>query len=314
MDAATAMTIAVPAAVLGAAGFGLASAAQQRATKEVEVAPTLSPRLLVQLTGRPLWLLGVLATIVALVMQLVALAFGPVAVVQPLLVTGVAFAAGFTALLARRRPDPLILLGALVCAAGLSAFLLLARPVADPGETRIDLIGGGSGLPLAIALTVLVALCLGYAAAVRHPSRVLALALATGIIYGVTAGLMKVVTGQLHVGWDEPFKHPVLYVVCIIGPIGFLLSQNTFQQGRLVSPAVAVITSVDPVIAVLIGVGWLGERLDNSPALLAGQCLAALVVIGGVALITARGSRLLHEIDAGHPGEHPGEHSRVVPG
>ncbi|MEJ3658223.1 DMT family transporter [Actinomycetes bacterium KLBMP 9759] len=307
MDAAAAMTIAVSAAVLGAAGFGLASAAQQRATKEVEVAPTLSPRLLVQLTGRPLWLLGVFATIVALVMQLVALAFGPVAVVQPLLVTGVAFAAGFTALLARRRPDPLILLGALVCAAGLSAFLLLARPVADPGETRIDMV---SGLPLAIALTVLVGLCLAYAAAVRHPSRVLALALATGVIYGVTAGLMKVVTGQLHVGWDEPFRHPVLYVVCVIGPIGFLLSQNTFQQGRLVSPAVAVITSVDPVIAVLIGVGWLGERLDNSPALLAGQCLAALVVIGGVALITARGNRLLHEIDAGHPGEH----SRVVPG
>ena len=52
------MMIAVLAAVLGAAGFGLASAAQQRATKEVPVAPTLSPRLLVELFARPMWLLG----------------------------------------------------------------------------------------------------------------------------------------------------------------------------------------------------------------------------------------------------------------
>lgn len=294
MDTTTAMMIAVPAAVLGAAGFGLASAAQQRATKEVEVAPTLSPRLLVDLWARPMWLLGLVATILALVLQIVALAFGPLAVVQPLLVTGVAFAALFAALLNNRRPDPLILLGALCCAGGLSAFLLLARPTAGTTDGQFDLL---SGLPLAIVLAALVVGCLVYAATVQHSSRVLALALATGVLYGVTAGLMKVLTDQVRLGLDEPFRHPVLYVVCIIGPIGFLLSQNTFQQGQLVAPAVAVITSVDPVVGVLIGVGWLGEQLDSSPALLAGECVAGVVVIGSIALITARGSRLLHRLD-----------------
>ncbi len=294
MDAGTSLLIAVPAAVIGAAGFGLASAAQQRATKEVEVAPTLSPRLLVELFARPMWLIGLVATILALLMQLVALAFGPITVIQPLLVTGVAFAAGFSALMARRRPDPLILVGALLCAAGLSAFLLLARPVSVGADEHIDIV---SGLPLAIALAALVAACLVYAAVVTHPSRVLALALATGVLYGVTAGMMKVVVGQLRLGVDEPFRHVTLYVVCVIGPMGFLLSQNTFQQGRLVSPAVAVITSVDPVIAVLIGVGWLGERLDTSPAALAGECAAAVVVIAGIAFITLRGSALLHRLD-----------------
>jgi drug/metabolite transporter (DMT)-like permease len=136
--------------------------------------------------------------------------------------------------------------------------------------------------------------CIFYAATMQHHvSRVLALALATGVLYGVTAGLMKVITGQLRVGLDEPFRHPVLYIVCIIGPIGFLLSQNTFQAGQLVAPAVAVITSVDPVVGVLIGVGWLGEEIDTSPAQLAGECLASLVVIGSIALIVARGHRIL---------------------
>jgi hypothetical protein len=63
------MLIAVPAAVLGAAGFGLATAAQQRATHEVEKAGTLNPRLITSLLRRPMWLLGLLATIVALLLQ-----------------------------------------------------------------------------------------------------------------------------------------------------------------------------------------------------------------------------------------------------
>lgn len=294
MDPGTTLGIAVPAAVLGAAGFGLASAAQQRATHEVELAPTLSPRLLVDLTKRPMWLLGLAATIVALVLQLVALAYGPLAVVQPLLVTGVAFAAGFAALMSRRRPDLLTMLGALFCAAGLSAFLLLARPAASEPVPNVDVI---SGMPLAIGLIAVVVFCLVYASSVTHQYRVLALALTTGILYGVTAGLMKVITGQLRIGWDEPFRHPVLYLVCVIGPIGFLLSQNTFQQGRLVAPAVAVIASADPIVGVLVGVAWLGERIDTSPAQLGGAALGAAVVVAGIALITARGSYLLHRLD-----------------
>jgi hypothetical protein len=66
MGTGAALFIAGPAAVLGAAGFSLASAAQQRATHEVAVTPTLSPRLIVELFARPTWLLGLVATIVAL--------------------------------------------------------------------------------------------------------------------------------------------------------------------------------------------------------------------------------------------------------
>src|ERR1700754_3025416 len=290
METGIELVIAVPDALLGAAGFGLASASKQRATHEVAVTPTLSPRLIVELLARPMWLLGLVGTILALFFQIVALAFGPLAVVQPLLVTGVAFAAVFSALMSGHRPDPLILLGALLCAAGLSTFLLLARPTAGSTDGDIDL---WAGLPLAIALAIVVVGCIFYAASVDHPSRVLALALATGVLYGVTAGLMKVITGQLRLGLHEPFRHPVLYIVCIIGPIGFLLSQNTFQAGQLVAPAVAVITSVDPVVGVLIGVGWLGEEIDTSPAQLAGECIAGVVVLGSIALIVARGAWIL---------------------
>src|SRR3954465_6689142 len=104
------LVIAVPAAVVGAASFGLASAMQQRATKRVPTATAMDPRLFWVLVRQPTWVLGVGTVGVGFSLQVVALAFGPLVLVQPLLVTGVLFGTVFSAMLARRRLDGQILL------------------------------------------------------------------------------------------------------------------------------------------------------------------------------------------------------------
>ena len=157
---AVSLLVAVPAAVVGAAGFGMASAAQQRATHEVPVSSTLSPRLVVDLIRHPWWLLGLVRTVLALSMQLVALAFGPLTVVQPLLVTGVVFAGVFSALLHGRAPDRWVVGGGLLTAAGLAAFLLQARPVSGPGSEHLDVTGSPAFL---VTVAVLVVGCLVFA-------------------------------------------------------------------------------------------------------------------------------------------------------
>ena len=291
----TVFFVAVPAAVVGAASFGLASAIQQRATKQVPTTGTLDPRLLLELVRRPVWVLGIGTVIVGLSLQLVALAFGPLVLVQPLLVTGVLFGAVFSALLAHRRVDHLVILGSLGAVAGLSAFLVLARP--SGGATRLEQ-DGWAMLPLALALGITVLVCLAAASRYDGPVQVAALAAATGVLYGLTAGLMKVVTSQFRSGGPaEVFTHPVLYVVCAVGPMGFLLSQNTFQHGTLIAPALAIITIVDPLVGVAIGVSWLGEQVNSSPAVLAGELIAVLVIIGSVALLAHRGTQLRRELE-----------------
>jgi drug/metabolite transporter (DMT)-like permease len=291
----TVFFVAVPAAVAGAASFGLASAIQQRATKQVPTTGTLDPRLLLELVRRPVWVLGIGTVIVGLSLQLVALAFGPLVLVQPLLVTGVLFGAVFSALLAHRRVDHLVILGSLGAVAGLSAFLVLARP--SGGSTRLEQ-DGWAMLPLALGLGVTVLVCLAAASRYDGPVQVAALAAATGVLYGLTAGLMKVVTSQFRSGGPaEVFTHPVLYVVCAVGPMGFLLSQNTFQHGTLIAPALAIITIVDPLVGVAIGVSWLGEQVNSSPAVLAGELIAVLVIIGSVALLAHRGTQLRRELE-----------------
>lgn len=281
------LAIAVPAAVVGAALMGLASAAQAKATKEVPPVKTLDPGLLVKLAHRPLWLIGIVATIGGLVLQMVALGFGPLMLVQPLLVTALPFAAVFSSWLWHGRSDRVVLLGTLVCVAGLSGFLALAQPTGGSNELVSD-VG-----PLAVVLGLVALLGLGLSTVLRGTGRVLGLALATGVFYGVTAGLMKVVAGQLRMGPAEPFTHWALYVVCVVGPIGFLLSQNTFQQGQAVAPALAVITTIDPLVGVAIGIGWMGETAASGAGVLSGELLAAAVIVAGIAVVAYRSSHLV---------------------
>ncbi|MCU1684480.1 MAG: hypothetical protein JWQ81_5219 [Amycolatopsis sp.] len=282
------LIIAVPAAVVGAACMGLASAAQARATKAVETSKPLDPRLFRRLVGQRLWLVGMAATILGLVMQLIALAYAPLLLVQPLLITSLMFAGVLSARLDRRRVDRVMTAGALTCVAGLSAFLVLARP-----SGNADVLTSGSKLlPLGITLAALTLLGLGLSTVDTASVRVLGLALATGVLYGLTAGLMKVVAGQARGGILEPFRHWTLYVVCVIGPLGFLLSQNTFQQGRFLTPALAVITALDPLVGVAIGLSWMGETANDSPLALAGEAVAGIVVIVGIVLLANRASHL----------------------
>ncbi len=296
MSISTTLFVAVPAAVAGAASFGMASALQQRATKEVPDAGVLGPRLLVELARRPRWLAASGAVGLGLALQVVALAFAPLALVQPVLVTGIVFGALSAAWLARRRPDRTIVLGAAATAAGLAAFLALARP--EGGSARLP--GMLSLLPLATVLAAVVGACFVTAVRASGPARVGALAVATGVCYGVTAGLMKVVTAQLRdAGPLEVLTHAPFYVVCVVGPLGFLLSQHTFQAGLLIAPALAVITVVDPIVATAIGLSWLGEHLvDTSPPVIAGEVVAGLVLVAGVALLAHRGTQLRERIAA----------------
>ncbi|HVW43264.1 MAG TPA: DMT family transporter [Amycolatopsis sp.] len=290
-SAGTSLLLAVPAAVVGAASMGLASAAQARATKEVEVSRILDPGLLRGLAHRPLWLIGMVATGAGLALQLVALAFAPLLVVQPLLITSLIFAGVFTARLERRRLDGVMVIGSLVCIAGLAAFLLVARPGGDSDRFT----GGAQPVALAIALGLVALISLVVSTLSHGPARVLSLAVATGVLYGVTAGLMKVVAGQARDGLAEPFTHWTLYVVCVVGPLGFLLSQNTFQQGRFLTPALAVITALDPLVGVAIGVWWMGETANTAPAALAGEAVAGAVVLVGIVLLASRASHLARQ-------------------
>lgn len=281
--------------------MGMASAAQAGAAKQVESGGALDPRLFKRLAKKPLWLVGVGCTLAGLVLQLLALNFGPLVLVQPILITSLLFACTFYAWLGHSRVDAVILLGALLCCGGLSAFLVLARPSAGTSTPTSE----WGPVPLTLVLFALLAVGALVASRLRPHVRVLLLGLCTGLAYGMTAALMKVLTSKLNdSGVLSLFTHPVLYLACVLGPAGFLLSQNTFQVGKWLSPALAVIQTTDPIIGVLLGMRWFGEQVTVTPTTLIAETVAGAGVIGGIVLLSHRADYLAAGNTGGQRGGH----------
>ncbi len=84
--------IAVVTAVASALVLGISSIADQRSTKRVESRRALSPRIMVDLVRQPLWLTAVGANIAGFALQVVALSFGSLALVQTILACDLMFA------------------------------------------------------------------------------------------------------------------------------------------------------------------------------------------------------------------------------
>jgi drug/metabolite transporter (DMT)-like permease len=275
--------LAIMVALSAAALFGLSSVLEQRATKQVPPRRALSPRLLVDLIRHPLWLIAITINVIGNAAQVVALHFGALALVQPLLVCDLLFAVLISVALRHRRPDRVMLAGALCCTAGLACFVAVARPGGGHGTVSFP-----AAAPLIAALAGVLAGCLGLARWGSRRFRPVWLALACGADFGVTAFLLKLVPDTLPQGFADPLRQWPLYLLVIIGPVGFLLNQNAFQAGLLVAPVLAIITTVDPLTSIAIAHLWLGERMASTTPDLAAEAGALAVMTAGIIALARR--------------------------
>ncbi len=286
--AATVFLLAIPAAVISALCFGMAANLQYRTSHQVRQRRPGDPRMFLDLARLGPWWIAMVLSVVGFGLQVVALRFGPVMVVQPLLVTNLLFYVLITPVLAHRRPDRVRIVGALLTLFGVSAFLLVARPT-DQGGHDLGLI---QILPLTFGLGIPLLLCLSAARVISKPWRPLPLAVATGICYGVTAGLVRSLSNRFGDGFPELFYHWQLYGIIVLGPLGVLLNQNTFQAGRLGSPALAIIITTDPLVSIGIGLLWLNGSLTGGLGAVAGEVCALAVMTAGVAVLASRAPHL----------------------
>lgn len=276
--------LAVPAALCAAMSFGSAANLQYRASHQVPARGPANPALFADLARNRLFRYAIGLNLLGSALQVVALKFGPVMLVQPLLVTSLLFYVLLTPVLNHHRPDAVRIVGACLTLAGLIAFLVVARP-SDVGGRDLT---PATILPLAIGLAVLLTACIAGSRTVAREWRSLPLAMATGICYGVTAGLVRSLSARFGDGFPELLYHWQLYAIVVIGPLGALLNQNTFQAGRLGSPALAIITTVDPLISIGVGLLWLDGTIAVGVAPILGEIIALAVMATGIAVLAHR--------------------------
>ena len=225
--------------------------------------------LLARLVRRPRWLGGSALVVCGLALQLLALHFAPLSVVQPALVLGL----GLLVVLAERRlGERLGLRGRLAVAAAAVAVVLIALG----GQT-----GGsqGTGHPVivltALAAVVLAALILGYA---TRRGRVLVLAAGLGEAWAVIAAKVALIDLDA-----DAFASAAAWGVAaaLVGLMALNAEMSGLQRvpATVAGPLVLVTQAAVPVLLAPLAVG---ERWASPPAVLAGLALvvAAAVVLG----------------------------------
>ena len=274
-----ATVVAVIAALGAACCFALGAVVQHRAAREAG-GTALSPALLARLARSPRWLAASALSAVSFGIQGLALAFGPLALVQPLAATDVLFALPMIAFVHRYRLTGRDWTGAAAVAGGIAVFLTLSPPSSGIGTP-----GPMEWAPVILSVGAIAAASVVVAVRTRGVVRVLTLAAAAGATYGLLDALTKSWVDLLSSRGAAELLRWEPFALLAAGIMGAYLTQSSFQAGAL-SASLPVIDTVEPATAVVIGTTVFNERLAASPVQLSIQLAGGVVAAGGIAMLS----------------------------
>jgi drug/metabolite transporter (DMT)-like permease len=271
--------IAVVLALCAAFCFAVGSLIQQGAARQTQ-GRALRLGLLVELARNRRWLAGVALAVFSFGVQAAALAFGPLALVQPLATLDVLFALPLIAHLNRRPLTRRSIIGALCVGAGMAAFVAVSPPTNGVGVPRFT-----AWIPALIGIGALTALGGFVALRVRGAARVILLAAAAAVIYGLLDALTKSTVDMLPTRGAGVITTWEPYALAVAGILGGLFGQSAFKAGPL-SLSLPVIDTVEPTAAVVLAAAVFHESLGHSPWQLALQLTGAATAVTGIALLS----------------------------
>ncbi len=281
MASGTGVAIAVPCALGAAACFAVANVEQMRAARRAEAPSELSTTLMRRLIRDRQWLWGFATSVGGYGLQAVALFLAPVVLVQPLIVTELLFALPLAAHWAGRRLGIREWTGTLFVAGGITSFLVVGAPSGERTHmttTALFLMTAVS----AVALLVLIAFAESLAH--RPMARASGLALAASACFGLLSVFTKVVGHQFEHEKLATLAHVQPYLLAIFAITGLLLAQTAFRIAPL-SVSLPLIDIGEPLVASVLAVVVLHERLDLGSGTAVGVALSAAAVTLGIALL-----------------------------
>jgi drug/metabolite transporter (DMT)-like permease len=274
---------AVLAAFASAACFALGSAMQQRVAGAASADEETRRGFLARIVRRPSWLLGLVLSAVAFALHALALSQGDLALVQPVIVSGIVFAVLLRSGLERRLPPRRTLVWLVLTWVGLALFLGVHPDSAD----RALHLGRAVVFVLAGVLVVAGAVLVSLRTDVERRRGAL-LGGAAGLLFGLVAGLVKVVLTQARSGWSEVFTSWPVWTLAVVGLCAVLLNQRAYQATRL-SVTAPVLNVVQVLVAIAFGFVVLGETAGLSPVTVVAQGIGLAVMIAGVIRLASSG-------------------------
>lgn len=267
-------------AVLAALANATSSNLQRKANLAEPDDAAFSPRIILDLIHRPVWLGGILAVIAGFLLQALALAHGKLAVVEPILTLELPFTLTLASFFLHRRVKRREWTAAALLTVGVALLLGSLQPHGGGGRRVSDVewaIGTAATLAVIAALVV-------WARRRDKGERAALLGVATGTGFGLTAALMSQMSQAFARGGVAAAAETWQTWAMVLTGLGAMyLLQNALQAGSLVAVQPGVTLS-DPLVSVMWGVFLLRERVNGGPWIIGAVIGAALIALGTLRL------------------------------
>ncbi|HTZ08380.1 MAG TPA: DMT family transporter [Acidimicrobiales bacterium] len=286
-------------AVAAALSNALTSILQRMGVESAPSETSLHLSLIAYALRRKVWIAGFVLMIAGFVLQFLALHFGRLSTVQPILTLELPFLVVILGVWFRSPLTWKEWVGSSAAAGGLAAFLALSSPTGGNETPDLDawgivsfaVIAGGS---LAVLL-----------ARFGTPTwRASWFGVAGAISFAFTASIIKEVNDEIITrGWGHVLATWPPYAMAAMGIVGMFMAQNAYQAGPVTASQSALVI-VDPLASIAIGVGLFGDHVQAGGGRLAWEVVAMLVLSAGV-LSLARSPLVVHVRTEGEAGEDP---------
>lgn len=277
--------LAIGLAVLAAIALAFGAQFQNQAvSKGREKAPRvrgfLSVRELGRLFVRPRWISGLGLLGVGMVLQLSALTLAPLTVVQPIGAIALVVTSFLNARYTKTRINTGRAFAIALATFGVGGFVVTASRVAS----QVELTDGN----LLRVLGLLVIILVGFAIlffTFGKKAKALTYILGAGVLYGFVATLAKVVIQRFY-----QMDYDLLTGLALVSMIGAILLGGWFVQNAFSSGppdlVIAGLTVIDPMVAVAIAIGVLGEVRGAGLGSVVAFCVSGAVAVSGVYLLS----------------------------
>lgn len=267
------LALSVLLSLVSAVAYAAGAIVQER------VAAASDGRSLAPLRNR-VWWAAVTLNGLGAVLHVVALAYGPLSLVQPLGALTIVFALPMAALFVRRRAGATAWRGAVMATVGLAGLLALT------GSSDAHSLGGPEQLMLAVVTFGAVAALILLSRAMRRPvMRSVVLAGAAGVAFGIASVYTKTVAMEWTAG-SVTSGLPTLLVIGALAGSGLLLAQAAYRGAGLTAP-LATVTVVNPVVAAAVGITLFGEQFRHGVTGTVLALVCGAVAASGLIMLTA---------------------------
>lgn len=274
--------IGIPLALIGAVFMSFGAQFQHRGVTKVEshsgvdAASGLNFAQIKALLTRPSWVFGTLMLGLAIVFQLSAISFAPLILVQPLGAIALVITSILNARIHKVKLNVLSIRAIAACVGGIALFVTIAALVAGEKPVR------NQELITILILMGAVLLVFGLLFVfLRSRFKAIFYIIAAGSIYGFVATLAKVIISRVQQGNFE-----WLTVICVVAllaatGLGAYFLQTAYSSGPP-DLAIAGLTVIDPMVAVVIGIVVLNEAAGAPPWAMIGFVVAGAIAVWGV--------------------------------